>query len=368
MASLYLRQAGHLVEMHEREYQAETVLQTLLAEHPEMLTDDGSRLLLVRREAALSDRAESLNAGWLDHLFVDRHAVPVLVEVKRSSDTRLRRDVVGQMLDYAANAAACWSDETLRAWCAQSCRTDDLDRALQTIFPELDEPERFWADVQTNLTAGRMRLVFVADAIPLHLRRIVEFLNAQMRQADVIAVEVKQYVDDTGQVQTFVPCVLGQTDASQRAKGRGPAERWTRERIIEELRERHGPRLVAVAEALFAWARERGLREWFGSGTKDGSYEAGVQEGERYLWPFALYTYGRVEIHFQYLARRPPFEAHDLREQLRQRLNDVPGIELDEGDLERRPSFPLELLAEPAARERFLAAMDWAFAQLPAGR
>jgi hypothetical protein len=29
--------------------------------------------------------------------------VPTLLEVKRSSDTRIRREVVGQMLDYAAN-------------------------------------------------------------------------------------------------------------------------------------------------------------------------------------------------------------------------------------------------------------------------
>ena len=30
--------------------------------------------------------------------------MPTLVEVKRSSDTRIRREVVGQMLHYAANA------------------------------------------------------------------------------------------------------------------------------------------------------------------------------------------------------------------------------------------------------------------------
>jgi hypothetical protein len=40
--------------------------------------------------------------------FVDQDAVPTFVEVKRSSDTRLRREVVGQMLDYAANASAHW--------------------------------------------------------------------------------------------------------------------------------------------------------------------------------------------------------------------------------------------------------------------
>src|SRR4051794_12230288 len=40
------------------------------------------------------------SSRWsLDHLFVDQEGVPTLVEVKRSSDTRARREVVAQMLD-----------------------------------------------------------------------------------------------------------------------------------------------------------------------------------------------------------------------------------------------------------------------------
>lgn len=37
-----------------------------------------------------------------------RSGIPVLVELKRAVDTRLRREVVGQMLDYAANGTAYW--------------------------------------------------------------------------------------------------------------------------------------------------------------------------------------------------------------------------------------------------------------------
>ena len=55
-------------------------------------------------------------------------------------------------------------------------------------------PERFWEEVATNLHAGRLRLVFVADVIPDELRRIVEFLNEQMTRTDVLAIEVRQYV------------------------------------------------------------------------------------------------------------------------------------------------------------------------------
>jgi hypothetical protein len=53
-------------------------------------------------------------------LFVDRDGVLVLVEVKRSSDTRIRREAVGQMLDYAANAVRYWPVDVLRASYAQA--------------------------------------------------------------------------------------------------------------------------------------------------------------------------------------------------------------------------------------------------------
>src|SRR6185312_796656 len=51
----------------------------------------------------------------LDHLFLDEEGVPMLVEVKRSTDTRIRREVVGQMLDYAANALSYWNVAAIKA-------------------------------------------------------------------------------------------------------------------------------------------------------------------------------------------------------------------------------------------------------------
>jgi hypothetical protein len=65
--------------------------------------------VLVKREVPVAGMS-------LDHLFIDHDAVPTLVEVKRSSDTRTRREVVAQMLDYAANAAGEWDERMLRDW------------------------------------------------------------------------------------------------------------------------------------------------------------------------------------------------------------------------------------------------------------
>jgi len=57
-----------------------------------------------------------------------------------------------------------------------------------------DAVERFWEQVKTNLQARKIRLIFVADQIPSELRRIIEFLNTQMDPAEVLAIEVRQFV------------------------------------------------------------------------------------------------------------------------------------------------------------------------------
>ena len=65
---------------------------------------------------------------------------------------------------------------------------------------------------------GRLRLVFVGDEIPSELRRIVEFLNEQMATTQVLAIEIKQYVDTDGKHQTLVPRLLGQTEAARQPR------------------------------------------------------------------------------------------------------------------------------------------------------
>src|SRR5215218_10115040 len=114
--TVYLEREGKLIEMTKRRYDAEDVLQSLIATYPDLLVgeDDPSertRLVLIEREVAIADSPDAAGRWSLDHLFVDQDAVPTLVEVKRSSDTRIRREVVGQILEYAANGVVYWPAE-----------------------------------------------------------------------------------------------------------------------------------------------------------------------------------------------------------------------------------------------------------------
>jgi hypothetical protein len=235
---------------------------------------------------------------------------------------------------------------------------------LADFLPSGEDADAFWERIKTNLAAGRLRLVFVADEIPSELRRIVEFLNEQMATTQVLAIEIKQYVDSDGKHQTIVPRLLGQTEAARRAKGRPEGRRWDRDSVLHEIQTKRGKAEMEVARQVLEWAEGRGdLRVWFGSGQKDGSFQAGLDDASGYLFPFAVYTYGRVEIQFQWMLRRAPFDAPELRVALQQRLNAIPGVEIPDGGLDKRPSIAFAALIDDEALEVFLSAMDWSFEQ-----
>ena len=131
--------------------------------------------------------------------------------------------------------------------------------------------EEYWQKAKTNLQAGKVRLVFVADKVPTELRRVVEFLNQQMDPAEVLAVEIKQYVGGT--LRTLVPRVIGQTAEAQQKKSsttRG-SRHWDEASFFEEL-SAQAPASVEPARAIYEWATNRAFRIRWGKGKQYGSF------------------------------------------------------------------------------------------------
>jgi hypothetical protein len=77
------------------------------------------------------------------------------------------------------------------------------------------------------------------------------------------------------------------------------------------------------------------------------------------IWPVALYPLRSCEIVFQHLSSRVPFDDIQLREELRQRLNKIPGVDLPASKISLRPAFSLARLADPGALEQFIETLDW---------
>ena len=352
-----------LVEMREAPYDSEDVLQELLARYPDLLAGGQMnpgvprRWLLIRREQSVPDLLDGAARWSLDHLFIDQDGVPTLIEVKRASDTRIRREVVGQMLDYAANGVVYWPVAELRAE-FQALHGDQAAAAAviaDRLGPDVD-PDELWDHVGQNLEAGKVRLLFVADEIPRELRRIVEFLNEQMR-AEVLAVEVQQHVGQgTDALRTLISRVYGLTERAQDKKPgvRLPSRQWDEASFFAALQEA-APEAVAPARSLLAWANDRRYRVGWGRGAISGSFQV-IAPGTT-VYSCSVWTTGRFDIAFGYLLRYPAFESEAARRDLAALLRDVPLIVRDD-QLDKYPTYQLSELAG-GAMANFIETMDW---------
>ena len=270
---IYTRnELGELEPVEEEPFSTEDELQALIAEHPDLLDGeqirprDPRRWILITREKSIAESSGSGPRWAIDHLIVDQDAVPTLVEVKRGSSPEVRRSIVGQMLEYAAHAAQTWTADELRRTFESSSKdrssvhNDELGKLLQADGEP--DAEGFWERVATNLTARRLRLLFVADEIPDPLERVVEFLNAQMPHIEVLAVEIKQFRGKS--TQTLVPRVLGRTADALARRTAAPRHNLTRESFLDEFTSEEA-RDAAVK--LLETARESGATfEWGPSG------------------------------------------------------------------------------------------------------
>jgi hypothetical protein len=370
-----LRGNDELLEMRESPYEAEDVLQALIAKFPSLLAGDQysgaapRRWLLVGREAALPDDVDAAGRWSVDHLFLDQESVPTLVEVKRGADTRIRREVVGQMLDYAANGVVYWPLEQLREMFARQCDRDgrDPDSVISELIGEEGGVEEFWADVGDNLRAGKVRMVFVSDETPRELRRVVEFLNGQMNPAEVIAIEVKQYLGADG-TKTLVPRVIGQTADVEARKGRrapGQRRQWDEQSWFDAILQRRGEVETRAARDLYDWTLSRGWRQTFGTGMQDGMWAPVFSANGREYSPIALYTSGRIVVLFR-MQGQPPFNDEKIRLELLRRINEISSDSYGP-EVPQRALLQLSLLGrDVTALEQLKRALEWI--QTVAGR
>lgn len=254
-----LNNSGALDALKETPFSLEDELQALIAKHPELIGGEqirpghARRWILIQREKGISPSAGHRAMWEVDHLIVDQDAVPTLVEVKLGSNPEVRRTIVGQLLEYAAHASETWTADELRTAFERDTDARDCDpRDELAILLKTDgEPDadKFWDDVSRNLAAKRLRLLFIADSIPDPLVRVAEFLNEQMPNIEVMAVEIKRFQGKSD--QTLVSRVIGRPTSS--ATRRHSRPRLTRESFLQGF---ENEKMKKVAVSLLDVARE----------------------------------------------------------------------------------------------------------------
>lgn len=353
----FLGENDQVIQLKEKKYESEDLFQRLIEQYPDILAgdqitpDQPRKWILVSREMGIPEH-DGGNAQWfLDHLFIDQDAIPTFVEVKRSTDTRIRREVVAQMLDYAANAAAYWPVEQLRNAYETRCQGQDSEPLEELGLSPLDA-DTFWEKVYSNLRLGKLRLIFAADEIPESLRRIIEFLNGQMTDTEVLGLEIRQFVSSQKH-RTLVPQILGQTTAAVQAKNQNRFA-WTEESYMERVSRISGDQIADVCRRLLQEFSRLGCRIYWGRGQKQAGFVP-VYDGKKRHQLCAVYSYEKstnIEIYFEHF--KPPFDTEEKQRELMRQFNEIPGIHIPETKLFKRPSFNCSTLINEENFKRYI--------------
>lgn len=276
------------------------------------------------------------------------------------------------MLDYAANGIRYWPMDALQG--ALEVRAAEHGTSIEELVKsELESDlsvDELMSLFHNNLRAGNVRLLFVADALPDRLCRIIEFLNEQMTPTEVLGVEVRQYTGDGHTV--YVPRVVGRT-ATARASKSTSGKLWDRDSLLDKVEGGTPANEVELMKRLLDHAQGHGSRLSWGKGTSPGvSGWYDVNGVSTQVWVLRTNSEASgdayLSFYFADLARKAPPERIEAMAQLLATIPDLaPKIaEARDNGWKKWPSVYLkDVAAVPERVDAIFQAVDGLLAESP---
>lgn len=229
----------------------------VVRKHPELLggdhfdPDEPRRWIVLASEVPVPEPEEGRDNWSLDLLLADQDATPTLVECKVERNAESRREIIGQMIEYAANAKFYWPLEEFRKRLTDRFErfSNETSQSLSDRIGALDSDvsqtvDAFLTEFFRKLTAGEIRLVLVLDYASRRLKSSVEFINEQLERIDFNLVELRH--TRNGDQILIAPQLFGYSErtrnikrlAIERAVGARATREWDEGTFLEALAKR----------------------------------------------------------------------------------------------------------------------------------
>ena len=311
-------------------YGAEAHLQGLLLAAPHVIPGIDEPVAICKEFAT--------GPGPADLLVINAHGEITIVECKLKYNSESRREILGQILDYAS---ALWQMplETFAGQWAK-CSGQPLKATLG------EKADSILESVGKYLEAGQFNLVLAVDEINPKLERIVTYLNRVTRDdVSVYAVAFKRM--SVGTTEVLIPETFGLDQVEEKeVASQGSRNTWSQEAYREYLATKDGT-LLTIFDAMSATIESAGGDIIGGHSLNVNALVRQVVAGVN-LWPLAFYSFGDVptmQINFHYLKKNP----HRL--EFLERLTVVGGLDLDVESIKssgfsRKPKVELASISE----------------------
>lgn len=355
MSNILIRQSdGTWREATYAGYALEGDLQGILAAHPDLIpgVEVGARTC----------REFQSEVGPADIVVVGAEGELTLVECKLAANPQIRREIVGQMFDYASRLWKMDVDDFAARW---------HNRTQDSLFGEgYDDGFLLREALARNLAEGRFRIVLAVDEINPALKRMVEYLNFMSGPStSVIAVEYSRLTQEG--IEILMPRVYGQELAEAKSvplkAGAGDYVIWDAGTYRSWLEANDSASLANFD--LFLNEASSALLPFIGSSkARAPSGHLEIFDGSHLrLGTVSLFYYSgqgtSVEFDFTHLSKLSPEDMPEtsVLDAFLDRLSQAPGFQemavnmRSTGFASRRPNVPLSRLSEESIRKAFAA-------------
>ena len=335
--------------LNKTEFTGEGKLQDYLEEYPTLIpladiVEGASDLICIGREV-------SAGSGSIDLLCIDQDGLLTVVETKLRRNREARREVIGQIIEYASYVSQWTADNVYRIaneYFAKSIRVPQnyKGKTLETIMQEIVGgdflSEDLRAKIGQNLGDGRIRLIIAVDELIEPLRATVTFLNSHSN-FDVLLLQVTDFQESEAK-KVLVPLLFGYSTKS--SGGRRETKHWDEASFLADTKDRCEPKIAVTIKELYKFTKDNADEISWGKGVSYGSFTFRKSRHGVLASIFTINSNGSAYIGFGPMVSTGV--NGDILRAFRAKLNEIPGINIpiEAVDLGKFPSFTLETLTK----------------------